>query len=413
MRRVVITGMGCITPVGNDVPSTWASLIEGVSGTDYITAFDASEFRTRIAAEVKGFDPVQILGSRLAKHNGRYSQLALTAAIEAMNDSGLELEKEDRERIGVLIGGGIGGLEVIERAMEALREKGPKHVSPFAVPMMGVNMAAGNISIMFNLKGPNLAVTSACSSGGHALGEAYEMIRRGDADVMVAGATEAVITPLGIAAFSAMRAISERNDDPKTASRPFDIDRDGFVVGEGAGILILESEEHALRRGGRVYAELASYAATADAYHMTAPDPDGYGAALAMSLALKKANIMPQEVDYINAHGTSTPLNDKTETKAIRAVFGEHANNIPVSSTKSMTGHMIGAAGAVESIVCVLAINHGIIPPTINIFNQDPECDLDYVPGVARRKEVKVAVNNSFGFGGHNACLVFKAYKQN
>ncbi|NLN26751.1 MAG: beta-ketoacyl-ACP synthase II [Firmicutes bacterium] len=409
-RRVVITGMGTLTPIGIGLKAFWEALVAGKSGVGYITQFDASGLDTRIAAEVKGFDPTEYMEKKEVRRMDRYAQMAVAAATMAIQDAKLDLDSVDRERIGCWIGSGVGGIHTLEEQARTLVERGPDRISPFFVPMMIANMASGQVSIMFGLKGPNACTVTACASGAHSIGDAFRIVQRGDADIMLAGGAEAGVSLLSMAGFCAAKALSRRNDEPERASRPFDADRDGFVMGEGAGILILESLESALDRGARIYAELVGYGATADAYHITAPAPGGEGAAQAIRLALQDAGLEPHEVDYINAHGTSTELNDYYETLAIKAALGEAAENVAVSSTKSMTGHLLGAAGGVEAIATVMAIQEGIIPPTINYEKPDPRCDLDYVPNVARRKEVRVALSNSFGFGGHNAVLAFKRY---
>ena len=409
-RRVVITGMGTLTPIGIGLKAFWEALVAGKSGVGYITQFDASGLDTRIAAEVKGFDPTEYMEKKEVRRMDRYAQMAVAAATMAIQDAKLDLDSVDRERIGCWIGSGVGGIHALEEQARTLVERGPDRISPFFVPMMIANMASGQVSIMFGLKGPNACTVTACASGAHSIGDAFRIVQRGDADIMLAGGAEAGVSLLSMAGFCAAKALSRRNDEPERASRPFDADRDGFVMGEGAGILILESLESALDRGARIYAELVGYGATADAYHITAPAPGGEGAAQAIRLALQDAGLEPHEVDYINAHGTSTELNDYYETLAIKAALGEAAENVAVSSTKSMTGHLLGAAGGVEAIATVMAIQEGIIPPTINYEKPDPRCDLDYVPNVARRKEVRVALSNSFGFGGHNAVLAFKRY---
>lgn len=409
MNRVVITGIGAITPIGNSIDELWDSLINGRSGIDKVTRFDVSSYPTKLAAEVKDFEPTEYIDKKEAKRMDRFTQFALASAKMALIDSGLDLEKEDLDRIGVIYGSGIGGIETLENQQNILKEKGPGRVSPFFVPMMIADMAAGLISITFGLKGHNETIVNACASSTNAIGDAFKVIERGDADVIVTGGSEAAITPLAIAGFCSMKAMST-NDDPKTACRPFDANRDGFIMGEGSATLILESLEHALNRGAHIYGEIVGYGATADAYHITAPAPEGAGAARAMKLALKDADIIPEDIDYINAHGTSTEYNDKYETMAIKNVFGQHAYKLKVSSTKSMTGHMLGASGAVEAVATVLAIKNGIVPPTINYETPDPECDLDYVPNKALEMEINYALSNSFGFGGHNATLVFKKY---
>jgi len=410
-KRVVITGLGPITPIGKGKEEFWHALREGENGIDVITSFDASKFSTRIAAEVKNFDPGLYIGAKEIRHMDRFVQFAVVGAIFAVKDAGIEFEKEDPERIGVLIGSGIGGIATLEREHNVLREKGPDRISPFLIPMLIVNMASGCVSIFFKVKGPNNAVATACATGANAVGDAFRIIQRGDADVMICGGTEASITPLGVGGFCAARALSRRNDEPQKASRPFDKLRDGFVMGEGSGIIVLESLEHALNRGAHIYGEIVGYGMTGDAYHMTAPNPDARQAARAIVLALKDAEIKPEEVDYINAHGTSTLLNDKCETMAIKSVFGEHAYRIPVSATKSMTGHLLGAAGSVELIATVLTLEYGIAPPTINYEHPDPDCDLDYVPNKAREIKASVAISNSFAFGGHNVTIVVRKYK--
>lgn len=410
-RRVVITGMGTLTPIGNGLQAFWEALIAGKSGVGPITLFDASELDTRIAAEVKGFDPTDYMDRKESRRMDRYAQLAVGASTMAIHDAGLDMDTVDKERIGVWIGSGIGGIQTFEEQARILIERGPSRVSPFFVPMMIPNMASGQVSIMFGLKGPNATTVTACASGTHSIGDAFRIVQRGDADIMVAGGSEAGISLLSLAGFCSVKALSKRNDEPERASRPFDADRDGFVLGEGAGVIVLESLESALSRGAQIYAELVGYAATADAHHITAPAPEGVGAAKAISLALSDAGVKPEDVDYINAHGTSTEYNDYFETLAIKSALGEAAHKVAISSTKSMTGHLLGAAGGVEAIVSSLVLKEGIIPPTINYDNPDPRCDLDYVPNVARRAEVKVAVSNSFGFGGHNGVLVFKKFE--
>jgi len=407
-RRVVITGLGVISPVGNNLNDFWAAIIEGKNGTGMLTAFDCSKFDSRIAAEVKNFNPDTILNSKQIKRMDRFVQFGVYAAKMAFDDSGLDVAKEDVKRIGVLVGSGIGGLHTIEEQVEIYLTKGPSRLSPFLIPMLIVNMASGQISIMLGIKGPNSCVATACASGTHAIGDALKIIQRGDADVMVTGGAEGCITPVGFGGFCALKALSTRNDDPQHASRPFDRDRDGFVMGEGAGILVIEELEHAKARGAKIYCELVGYGMTGDAYHMTAPDPEGEGAASCMEICVKDAGLKPEEVDYINAHGTSTKYNDSIETKAIKKVFGKHAYKLAVSSTKSVTGHLLGAAGGVEAIACAMAIKHDIIPPTINYENQDPECDLDYVPNKARKAKVNIALSNSLGFGGHNTAIAMR-----
>jgi len=410
-RRVVVTGMGMITPVGNDVATTWRSLIEGKSGTAPITKFDASNFPVKFAAEVKGFNPLDYMDRKEAKRADQYTQYAVAAARQAMTNAGLvERNGMDPDRIGVIIGSGIGGLKSFEEQHDVYRERGVGKISPFFIPMFIADIAAGIVSMMFNAKGPNYATVSACATSAHAIGDAYRTIQYGDADVMITGGAEATVTPMAIGGFANMKALSERNDSPETASRPFDSTRDGFVMGEGAGILILEELEHALGRGATIYAEIVGYGATGDAYHLTAPAPDGEGAQRAMKRALKDAGLEPKDIQYINAHGTSTPANDFNETRAIKAVFGEHAKSVNVSSTKSATGHMLGAAGAVEAVVSAMVVGTGIIPPTINYQNPDPELDLNYTPNKSVERDVNAVLSNSFGFGGHNTTLAIKRY---
>ena len=410
-RRVVVTGMGVITPVGNDVATTWRSLIEGKSGTAPITKFDASNFPVKFAAEVKGFNPLDYMERKEAKRADQYTQYAVAAARQAMTNAGLvERNGMDPDRIGVIIGSGIGGLKSFEEQHDVYRERGVGKISPFFIPMFIADIAAGIVSMMFNAKGPNYATVSACATSAHAIGDAYRTIQYGDADVMITGGAEATVTPMAIGGFANMKALSERNDSPETASRPFDATRDGFVMGEGAGILILEELEHALKRGATIYAEIVGYGATGDAYHLTAPAPDGEGAQRAMKRALKDAGLEPKDIQYINAHGTSTPANDFNETRAIKAVFGEYAKTVNVSSTKSATGHMLGAAGAVEAVVSAMVVGTGIIPPTINYHNPQPELDLNYTPNTSVKRDVNAVLSNSFGFGGHNTTLAIKRY---
>ncbi len=406
-RRVAITGLGMVTPVGNDCPTAWNNLLNGVSGIGPVTQFDADGLPSTIAGEIKDFSPESVLPAKELKKMDRFIQVGMVAGIEAVHDSGLEFDEELSLRSGVYIGAGIGGVGTIEKTTQLFNERGFKRVSPFYIPMSIINMVSGNLSIMFNLKGPNLAVVTACSTGTHAIGEAARMIEYGDADVMVAGGTEASVTPTAMAGFGVARALSRRNDDPAGASRPWDTGRDGFVLGEGAGVMVLEEMEHARRRGARIYAELAGFGVSGDAYHMTQPAPGGEGASRCMDNALRNAGIAPDAVDYINAHGTSTPLGDVAETLAIRRSFGGHADSLAVSSIKSMIGHLLGAAGGVEAVATALTVFHGAIPPTINLVDQDPECDLDYVPGSAREQVVAAALSNSFGFGGTNGTLVF------
>lgn len=409
-KRVVVTGMGCISPVGNTVAETWKSLLAGRSGAGPITLFDASRHKTRFAAEVKGFDAVSVFGNREARKMDRFTQFATAATLEALEQSGLKIDDSNRDRVGVVIGTGIGGIGTIMEQAEVLRERGPERISPFLVPMMISDSAAGMLAIRVGARGPNMALATACASGNNAIGEALEMIRRGSADTMIAGASEGALVPLTMAGMNVMGALSTRNDDPQTASRPFDRERDGFLMGEGAGILVLESLEHAQARGADILCEISGYGTTDDAYHISAPAENGAGAAISMKLALEDAGLQLTDVDYINAHGTSTPLNDKSETAAIRTVFGGQAYKIPISSTKSMTGHLLGASGAVEAVFSILAMREGMIPPTINYQTPDPECDLDYVPNQPRKAEIRHAMSNSFGFGGHNATLVFSQF---
>ena len=411
-RRVVVTGVGLVTALGLGSEETWRSLIRGVSGVGPITRFDAAQFPTRIAAEVKNFDPSVFIERKEARKMDTFIHYALAAAEFAMKDAALvRLEAPEAERAGVVIGSGIGGFRTIEIEHETLLKQGPKRVSPFFIPSSIVNLAAGQVSIRFGATGPNSATCTACAAGSHAIGDSFKIIQRGDADVMIAGGSEAAITPLAVAGFDALRALSTRNEDPARASRPFDRERDGFVLGEGAGILILEELEHAARRGAKIYAEVAGYGMSGDAHHITAPPPDGDGAVRAMRMTLRDAGIAPEQVDYVNAHGTSTPPNDRTETMAIRTVFGAHAYKLAISSTKSMVGHLLGAAGAVEAGVMAMSIQAQRIHPTINLENPDPDCDLDYVPHAAREMNIQYALSNSFGFGGTNACLLFKRFE--
>jgi 3-oxoacyl-[acyl-carrier-protein] synthase II len=409
-RRVVVTGIGIISPVGNDLNSFWENLIGGRSGIRKITQFDAANFDCQIAGEVPDFEPAKYLRNpKEVRRADRYTQFALAASKLALENSGLDLEQVDRTRFGVIVGSGIGGLKTLEDQHTVLMNKGPSRVSPFVVPMMISNIAGGLISMEYGFEGPNFCIVSACATGANAIGEAWRMIRTGEAEAFLAGGCEAVVTPIGIGGFCSMKAMSTRNSEPEKASRPFDRDRDGFVMGEGAGILVLEELEHAQKRGADIYCELAGYGLTADAYHMTAPRPDGRAVSRGMQTALDRAGVNVSEIDYINAHATSTPVGDICETNAIKLLAGDHAKRgLLVSSTKSMTGHLLGGAGGVESAVCILAIKHGVVPPTINLDHPDPECDLDYVANVAREKDVRVSLNNSFGFGGHNATLCFK-----
>lgn len=410
-RRVVVTGMGVLAPNGLTLESFWESLLEGKSAIGRVTAFDPSGFISQMDAEIKDFDPLKYLSRKNVKRMDRFAQLATSCALIAFEDSGLDLSKENADRIGVLIGSGIGGIKTIADQHQLLLEKGPKYLSPFLIPMLIINIASGYVSMILKVKGPNLSIATACATANHAIGEATNIIRDGDADVMIAGGSEAPLTRLGYGGFCAMRALSTRNDEPEKASRPFDKERDGFIMGEGAGVVILESLDHARERGARIYCELAGYGMTGDAHHITAPSPDGEGAARCMRLALENAGINPEQVDYINAHGTSTPLNDKVETVAIKTVFGDYAYKIPVSSTKSMVGHLLGAAGAVELIAAVFCLRNNVIHPTINYETPDPDCDLDYVPNSPRDLPIRRAMSNSFGFGGHNACLVVSRFE--
>ncbi len=410
-RRVVITGVGIITPLGTGVEKTWPALLEGRSGIGRITHFDASEMPVQIAGEVKDFNPEDYIEPKEIRKMDRFIHFAVAASEMAVKDSGLKITSKNADRVGVIIGSGIGGLPMIEHYTMVLHERGYRRVSPFFIPMNIINLAAGRVSIRFGAKGPNSAVVTACSSGSHAIGDAFKIIQRGDADAMIAGGSEAVICPLGIAGFAVMKALSKRNDEPDRASRPFDLERDGFVMAEGAGIVILESLESAMQRGAKIYAEVVGYGMTGDAYHITAPSPDGEGAARCMKMAIDDAEVSPEEVNYINAHGTSTKFNDELETMAIKTVFGKQAYKIAVSSTKSMTGHLLGAAGGVEAIICALSIKNNVVPPTINLENPDPQCDLDYVPNEKREMTVNYALSNSFGFGGTNACLLLKKFE--
>lgn len=412
-RRVVVTGFGCLTPVGNDVATTWRSLLAGKSGAGPITKFDATTFPVRFAAEVKGFDPVVFMDRKEAKRADAYTQYAVAAAVQAMQDAGFgEGNGYDPERTGVIIGSGIGGLRSFEEQHDVYKARGPSKISPFFIPMFIADIAAGIVSMRFNAKGPNYATVSACATSAHAIGDAFRTIQYGDADIILSGGAEATVTPMAIGGFANMKALSERNDSPESASRPFDATRDGFVMGEGSGVVILEELEHAKARRARIYAEIVGYGATGDAYHLTAPAPDGEGAQRAMRRALQDAGLGPGDVQYINAHGTSTPANDLNETKAIKAVFGEHAKGLNVSSTKSATGHMLGAAGAVEFIFSALAVREGKIPPTINYETPDPDCDLNYTPNEAASRDMTAALSNSFGFGGHNVTLAVRRFSE-
>jgi len=409
-RRTVITGIGILTPVGNDKKTFWENLTAGKSGIAPITHFDASAFSSKIGGEIKGFDPLTFLEKKDARRTDIFCQYAIACAIQAIEDSGIETEKENIKKIGVIIASGIGGITTWEEQHRRLLEKGPSRVSPFFIPSMIVNTAAGAIAIRFGFKGPNFAVSSACASAGHAIGEAFLNIKTGGADIILTGGSEATITPLALAGFCVMRALSTRNDEPQKASRPFDKERDGFVMSEGAGIIVLEELEHAKTRGAHIYCELAGYGASDDAFHITAPDEEGKGAELSMKTAIENAKLNLDEIDYINAHGTSTPLNDKVETKAIKSLFADHAKKLAVSSNKSMFGHMLGASSASELIATILTIENSVIPPTINYEFPDPDCDLDYVPNQARKKTINAAISNSFGFGGHNVTLALKKF---
>ncbi|MGH7197309.1 MAG: beta-ketoacyl-ACP synthase II [Candidatus Omnitrophota bacterium] len=410
--RVVVTGVGAVTPVGNNANDFWKSLTEGRSGVSQISLFDPKAFDSRIAAQVKNYNPLESIPPKEAKRMERFSQFAVTTAKEAITDARLDMSKEDPFEVGVVVGSGIGSLSIIERTHSLYLTKGPDKFSPFMIPMLIINMAAGWISILHNMKGPNLAVVTACATGTHAIGEAFRMIQHEQAKVMVAGGTESCITPLGIGGFCALKALSTaRNDRPTEASRPFDKERDGFVMGEGAGIVVLEELEHAKKRGAPIYGEVAGYGLNGDAYHMTAPDPEGEGAARCMTLALKDARMKPEEISYINAHGTSTDLNDKIETLAVKTVFKDHARKVQISSTKSMTGHTLGAAGGIEFVACCLSLKHQTLHPTINLTHPDPECDLDYIPGSARQTKVEACLSNSLGFGGHNTSIIVKKFK--
>lgn len=411
-RRVVVTGRGIITPIGQDLESVWESLINGRSGVGRITSFDTADYSSHIAAEINDFDPTLYIDKKDVRKMSRFVQFAVAATAKAIQEAQLDLEKEDLGQIGVCIGSGIGGMDVLEEQHKLLLEKGPRKISPHLIPMLIINLASGWVSIIYGLRGPNSAVVTACATGANAIGDAAAIIRRGDAQVMIAGGTEAAVTPLSFAGFCAARALSTRDVPPEEASCPFDLKRDGFVMGEGAGVVVLESLEHAQERGASIYGEVIGYGFTGDAYHVTAPLPDGQGAAQAISMALKDANISPQEVDYINAHGTSTKLNDRCETLAIKEIFKEHAYKIPINSTKSMIGHLLGAAGSVEFVVSLMCVEKAVIHPTINYTHPDPECDLDYVPNRAREAEINVFLSNSLGFGGHNVSLIGRKYKE-
>jgi 3-oxoacyl-[acyl-carrier-protein] synthase II len=410
-RRVVVTGVGMVTPLGLDTETSWEGLIAGKSGIGPITQFDDKEIPTQIAGEVKGFDAAKYIEAKEIKKMDRFIHLAIAASQMAMDDAKLVITPENADRIGVIAGAGIGGLPAIERSYRAYMEKGYRRITPFFIPMSIINEVAGHISMRFGVKGPNISVVTACATGTHSIGDAFKWIQRGDVDAMIAGGTEATICPLAVGGFNAMKALSTRNNEPERASRPFDTQRDGFVMGEGSGLVILEDLEFARKRGARVLAEVIGYGASGDAYHITSPAPNGEGAARCMNWAIKDAGISPAEVGYINAHGTSTKYGDELETMAIKTVFGDHARKVPVSSTKSMTGHLLGAAGGVEAVISILALERGILPPTINLENPDPECDLDYIPNTARKKQVDIAISNSFGFGGTNATLVFRKFR--
>ncbi len=411
-KRVAVTGVGMVTPVGLDTEKTWEGLINGKSGIGPITQFDDKTIPTQIAGEVQGFDPALYIDQKEIKKMDRFIHLAIAASQMAMDDSGLKITPENAERVGVIVSAGMGGLPAIEKYHKIYLERGIRKVTPFFIPMLIVNEAAGNLSMRYGAKGPNICVSTACATGTHSIGDAFKWIQRGEADAMITGGTESCICPLGVGGFNAMKALSTRNAEPQRASRPFDAERDGFIMGEGSGILILEEMESAVKRGARIYAEVIGYGASGDAYHITAPAPNGEGAARCMMMAIKDAGISPAEMGYINAHGTSTKFGDELESTAIKTVFGDYAYKIPVSSTKSMTGHLLGAAGGVEAVISILALNRGVLPPTINLENPDPECDLDYVPNTARTAQVEVAMSNSFGFGGTNACLVFKKFRK-
>lgn len=409
-RRVVVTGVGLVTPVGTDTESSWNALISGQSGIGPITRFDASAHASQIAAEVKGFDPDKYFEPKQAKNLDHFVQYAIAAAEQAVQHSGLSLSGEDPERIGVITGCGMGGLPTIEQYHQICMEKGPRRITPFLIPRIIPNMPSGHISMRFNAKGPNLALTTACAAGTHAVGEAFRSIAYGDSDVVITGGTESVICPLAVGGFASMKALSTRNDDPQAASRPFDRDRDGFIIAEGSGMLILEELEHAIGRGATIFAEMVGYGQSSDAYHVAAPPENGEGGARCMKRALHDAGMNPEDIDYINAHGTSTPLNDRCETAAIKTVFREHAYKLQISSTKSMTGHMLGGAGGIEAVFTALTLHNGVIPPTINLDNPDPDCDLDYVPNVARESRITTAMSNSFGFGGTNGVIIMKRF---
>jgi 3-oxoacyl-[acyl-carrier-protein] synthase II len=411
-QRVVVTGMGVMTSLGRELDTFWGNLMEGKSGVSLVESMDVSDYPTKIAASIKDFNPEDYLDRKEARKMDRFVQFAVVTSQAALKDAGISIgENADPERVGVYVGSGIGGLQTWEEQHTILMEKGPKRVSPFFIPMMIANMASGQISMLTGAKGPNSTAVTACATGTHSIGDSFRLIRDGEADVMICGGAEATIVPMGMAGFCALRAMSTRNDEPEKASRPFDKDRDGFVMGEGSGILVLESLEHAMKRGARIYAEVVGYGMSADAHHMTDPAPGGEGAARCMKHALRSAGMTPEDIGYINAHGTSTGAGDKAETAAVKTVFGDYAYKVPVSSTKSMTGHLLGAAGGVEAVIIALTLRNGMIPPTINLDNPDEDCDLDYVPNTPRKAEVKAAMSNSFGFGGHNATIIFKKYE--
>ncbi|MCX7736216.1 MAG: beta-ketoacyl-ACP synthase II [Candidatus Kapabacteria bacterium] len=412
--KVVVTGVGAVTSVGNNVADTWEAMLQGKSGAAPITSFDASEFDTKFACEVKNFDPLLFINRKEVQRMDKFTQLAIASASMAIEDAGIDFEKLNKDRIGVIIGSGIGGMWTYHYQQELLYQRGGKadRISPFFIPMLISDIAAGHIAIRWGLKGPNYATVSACATSSHSIADALMLLQRGDADMMVVGGSESVICPMGVGGFNAMKALSTRNDSPETASRPFDKDRDGFVMGEGSGVLILETLEHAMDRGAKIYAEIAGMGLTDDAFHITQPAPGGEGAVRSMKLCIEDANLLPTDIDYINAHGTSTPFNDKNETEAIKTVFGDYAYKISINSTKSVVGHLLGAAGAVEAITTVLAIKNSIVPPTINYTTPDPECDLDYTPNKPRERKIKAAISNTFGFGGHNASLCFKAFEE-
>jgi 3-oxoacyl-[acyl-carrier-protein] synthase II len=411
--KIVVTGLGAVTPIGNNLQDYWNGLIEGRSGAAPITKFDATDFKTKFACEVKNYDPLLYMNSKEIQRMDLFTQYAISASAMAIEDAGLNLDNIDKERVGVIIGSGIGGMWTYHNQQQTLYERDgkPDRISPFFVPMLISDIAAGHVAIRWGLKGPNYGTVSACATSSHSIADALMILQRGDADMMLAGGSEAVVCPMGVGGFNALKALSTRNDDPSTASRPFDKDRDGFVIGEGSGILILETEEHAINRGAKIYCELAGIGLTDDAYHITQPAPGGEGAVRSMKLCIKDAGLVPEDIDYINAHGTATPFNDKTETTAIKTVFGEHAYKLVVSSTKSMTGHLLGAAGAIEASATVLAIKNSRVPPTINQFTPDPDCDLNYVTNKSISRPIKAAISNTFGFGGHNASLCFKSYE--